>query len=70
MSLIAIGKKGAAVSKRAFKDILAETVTWLSYPVNFPLAMAISQKIIQNCQNKDKIVLFYHKFHSAMATDF
>jgi len=46
IALFVIGEKGTAASYRPFRDILVENVQKLSHPVNYPLSMALSSKII------------------------
>lgn len=66
IGLFVIGEKGAAGCVRPFKHILIEGVQKLSHPVNFPLSMAVSQKMIGLSSDMDKIVIFYNKFKSAI----
>ena len=69
IALFVIGEKGTAASIRPFRHILIESAQKLSHPVNFPLSMAVSQKMITLSSDMDKIVIFYNKFKSAIASE-
>jgi F-type H+-transporting ATPase subunit gamma len=69
LSLFVIGEKGAAASYRPFPDLLVENVQKMSHPCNFSMTMALGG-IIQNLSSdKDKIVIIYNRFKSAIQSE-
>lgn len=66
-TLFCIGDKGTSASIRPFSNILVENVQNLDYPLNFAMSLAIGSRIISLSQDKDKIVIFYNEFVSAIA---
>jgi len=67
MEIFSVGEKGTAACYRPFPDILVENIQHISYPLNFPVSLAISSKVQELSQDKDKVVIFYNEFISAIA---
>jgi len=65
--LFCIGDKGTSAAIRPFSSILVENVQNLNYPLNFAMSLAIGSRIIALSQDKDKVVIFYNEFISAIA---
>ena len=66
IELFVIGEKGTAGCMRPFPDLLKESAQGLSTPVNFAQTMALTQKIITHSEKKDKVVIYYNEFKSAL----
>ena len=45
LEIFVVGEKGTAACYRPFPDLLTECIQHISYPLNFPVSLAISQKI-------------------------
>lgn len=69
LELFIIGEKGTAAAIRPFPDLLKNVSQNLSHPCNFPMSMALSSKIMELSQDKDKIVIFYNEFVSAITQE-
>jgi F-type H+-transporting ATPase subunit gamma len=69
IGLFVIGEKGAAASYRPFPDIFLENVQKMSHPVNFAMTMALGSKIQALSSDKDKIVIIYNRFKSAIQSE-
>jgi len=67
IDILCIGEKGAAAMKRPFADILRLNIMDIEAPYNFPMVMAVSTHIQEQAESKDKIVVFYNEFKSAIA---
>ena len=66
--IFVIGEKGANSMRRPYAKIFNHCVTQLSYPVNYSLTMAISDKIkrLSAETSRDSIVLVYNDFVNAV----
>jgi F-type H+-transporting ATPase subunit gamma len=69
LELFVIGEKGTAAAARPFPDLLKENVQNLCHPINFNVSLALGQKIQTNSHDKDKIVIMYNEFVSAIASE-
>lgn len=69
IGLFVIGEKGAAASYRPFPDIFLENVQKMSHPVNFGMTMALGSTIQTLSSDRDKIVIIYNRFKSAIQTE-
>jgi F-type H+-transporting ATPase subunit gamma len=67
IEIMAIGGKGASAMKRPFADILRLNICEIMVPFNFPMVLAIAQHINEQSAGKDKIVVFYNEFESAIS---
>ena len=67
--LYIVGDKGTSAAIRPFSHLLIENVQNLSYPLNFATSLAIGSRVISLSQDKDKVVIFYNEFISAIAFD-
>jgi len=61
-TLFSIGEKGASAFRRPYQKIFTECFTHLTYPINYSLSLAISDKIRRLGSNYDSIVIFYNEF--------
>lgn len=68
LSLFAIGDKGVAGLNRNMPDLMKVAISDVSKPINYPTVMAISEHIIAHAEGKDKIVVFYNEFKSAISS--
>lgn len=64
--ILSIGEKGSAALCRPFADVFSANISAISYPLNYPIAMAIGEKVTQYGENSDKIVIIYNEFKSAI----
>lgn len=67
IDIMCLGEKGASAMKRPFADILRLNILEIQVPYNFPMVLAIAQHINEQAEGKDKIVVFYNEFVSAIA---
>jgi len=67
IDIMCLGEKGASAMKRPFADILRLNILEIQTPFNFPMVLAVAQHINEQAEGKDKIVLFYNEFKSAIA---
>jgi F-type H+-transporting ATPase subunit gamma len=67
-SIFAIGEKGANAFRRPYKSIFNHCVTQMTYPINYSLTMALSDRItrLSKEKNADSVVIFYNQFVNAM----
>jgi len=63
-----IGEKGTSALTRPFPDLLKQSISDISVPINYPTVTSISQQIALVAMNYDKIVVFYNEFKSAIRT--
>jgi F-type H+-transporting ATPase subunit gamma len=68
LSLFAIGDKGVAGLNRNMPDLMKVAISDVSKPINYPTVMAISEHVIRHAEGKDKIVVFYNEFKSAISS--
>jgi len=68
LSVFAIGDKGISGLTRAMPDLLKVSVSDVSKPVNYPTVMAIAEHIVTHADGKDKIVVYYNEFKSAISS--
>ncbi len=68
LSLFAIGDKGVAGLNRNMPDLMRVAISDVSKPINYPSVMAISEHLINQSEGKDKIVIFYNEFKSAICS--
>lgn len=68
LSLFAIGEKGVAGLNRNMPDLMKIAVSDVAKPINYPTVMAIAEHIIANAEGKDKIVVYYNEFKSAISS--
>jgi F-type H+-transporting ATPase subunit gamma len=68
LSLFAIGDKGIAGMNRNMPDLMKVAISDVSKPVNYPTVMAISEHLIAHAEGKDKILVFYNEFKSAISS--
>lgn len=64
--IFALGDKGANAFRRPFAKIFNEALTHLTYPINYGLTLAISNKIMKAAEGFDNIVIFYNQFVNAV----
>lgn len=67
VSICAVGDKACVAMKRPFADILQTSISDLSKPINFPIVMAVAEQVTANSGDKDKIIVFYNEFKSAIS---
>jgi ATP synthase F1 gamma subunit len=68
LSLFAIGDKGIGGLNRNMPDLMRVAISDVSKPINYPSVMAISEHIVNHAEGKDKIIVFYNEFKSAIST--
>jgi F-type H+-transporting ATPase subunit gamma len=68
LSVFAIGDKGISGLVRNMPDLLKVAVSDVSKPVNYPTVMAIAEHIVAHGDGKDKIVVYYNEFKSAISS--
>jgi F-type H+-transporting ATPase subunit gamma len=68
LSVFAIGDKGIAFLNRNMPDLLKVSVSDVSKPINYPTVMAIAEHIVTHGDSKDKIVVYYNEFKSAISS--
>lgn len=68
LSIFAVGDKGSAGLRRPMPDLLKVGISEISTPYNYPTVMALGEHIIQHGESKDKILVFYNEFKSAIAS--
>ena len=68
LSLFAIGDKGVAGLSRGMPDLMKVAISDVSKPMNYPTVMAVSEHLIANAEGKDKIIVFYNEFVSAISS--
>ena len=66
INIFAVGDKAAVAMKRPFADMLTVSISDLSLPYNYPIVMALSEQIVANSSDRDKITVFYNEFKSAI----
>lgn len=66
---MSIGDKGATGLMRPFPDCLRTAVTNVQIPYNYPTVMAIAEMVNQEAAGKDKIVIYYNQFISAISQE-
>jgi F-type H+-transporting ATPase subunit gamma len=49
-------------------DLLKVSVSDVSKPINYPTVMAIAEHIVTHGDSKDKIVVYYNEFKSAISS--
>lgn len=69
MALLVIGEKGSAAFVRPFPDILKANISELPQPLNYPSAMSLADTIVKESVDKDKIVIIYNEYKSAVSTE-
>lgn len=69
IEIFCIGDKGAVGLTRQFKDLIKVGISEISIPYNYSMVMAVSDHIIANSEEKDKIVVFYNEFKSAISQE-
>jgi F-type H+-transporting ATPase subunit gamma len=68
LSLFAIGEKGVAGLNRNMPDLMKIAISDVAKPINYPTVMAIAEHVIAHAEGKDKIVVYYNEFKSAIST--
>ena len=68
LSVFAIGDKGISGLVRNMPDLLKVAVSDVSKPINYPTVMAIAEHIVAHGDGKDKIVVYYNEFKSAISS--
>ena len=68
LSIFSVGDKGTTGLARPLPDLLKVGLSEIQTPYNYPTVMAISEHIVKNAENADKIVVFYNEFKSAIST--
>lgn len=64
--LFSLGEKGNNALRRPYAEIYKESVSDLTYPINYSLTLAIADKIAKLGENYDSIVIFYNEFVNAV----
>jgi F-type H+-transporting ATPase subunit gamma len=62
-----IGEKGSIAMIRPFPDMIKCSVSEISSPNNYPTVMDLSEQVIKQSENFDKIVVYYNEFKSAIS---
>jgi ATP synthase F1 gamma subunit len=68
MRIFTIGQKGADSLKRPFPDLLKTGISDISTPYTYPMVLSVSENIVAQSNDVDKIVLFYNEYQSAIST--
>jgi len=68
ISVFSIGDKGTQALLRPMPDLIRVGISEISTPYNYPTVMALSEHIIKQSENADKVVIFYNEFKSAIST--
>lgn len=66
--IFCIGEKGNSAFVRPFPDLLKNSVSDVSIPLNFTTVNAISNQINIAASGYDKVVIYYNEFKSAIST--
>jgi len=63
-----IGEKGTMALIRHFPDLISNSVSDISHPLNYPSVMAVADQIKASSDKHDKILIIYNEFKSAIST--
>lgn len=66
--IFCIGEKGVSAFVRPFPDLLKNSVSDVSIPLNFSTVNAISNQINIAAKDYDKVVIYFNEFKSAIST--
>lgn len=67
VKIFSVGDKGTVAMVRPFPDLMNTSISNVLMPLNYPTCMAISNIIIEESENCDKIVIIYNEFKSAIS---
>jgi len=67
VAVFPVGDKGAMSLQRPMPDLVKTAISHISYPVNYPTVMAISEHIVKASEQSDKIIVYYNEFKSAIS---
>lgn len=67
-SIFCIGEKGTSAFIRPFPDLLKNSISDVTVPLNFATINAISGQINSAAVGYDKVVIYYNEFKSAIQT--
>lgn len=62
-----VGDKGTSGLMRPLPDLIKQSISHATYPMNYPTCMAVSNHIAQQAANHDRIIVYYNEFVSAIA---
>jgi F-type H+-transporting ATPase subunit gamma len=66
--IFCIGEKGVSALVRPFPDLLKNSVSDVSVPLNFSTINAISNQINSSAKDCDKVIIYFNEFKSAIST--
>jgi len=66
--IFCIGEKGTSAFIRPFPDLLKNSISDVSIPLNFATVNAISNQINASAVGFDKVIIYYNEFKSAIKT--
>lgn len=66
--IFCIGEKGTSAFVRPFPDLLKNTISDVSIPLNFPTINAISNQINIAASGYDRVIIYFNEFKSAIST--
>jgi len=66
--IFCIGEKGVSALTRPFPDLLKNSISDVSTPLNFTTVNAISNQINISAKGYDKVVIYFNEFKSAIST--
>jgi F0F1-type ATP synthase gamma subunit len=53
---------------RPMPELIKLSITHATFPLNYPTVMAISEHIVKQSENQDKIIVYYNEFKSAISS--
>jgi len=68
IGIFPIGEKGTAALVRPFPDLLRNSISDISVPINYPTVGSIAQQVSLVAANYDNIIVYYNEFKSAIRT--
>jgi F-type H+-transporting ATPase subunit gamma len=68
ITVFPIGDKGTSGLMRPMPELVKMSITHTTFPLNYPTVMAISEHIVKQGENQDKILVYYNEFVSAIST--